>query len=326
MRTFTQRDKEIIDKIYNQNIGVDNLSTGGKLLFDNDFFPEGDIILLAPALSYACYLFKSAYNSLDPFKYMESYNGKTKQIVRDIIDTIALLDYLEEKGMIYVYERTGFPQETVIYFGNPQQEFDTFAPKYANRNDYYVCDLNYEELTFNINADHEIALRRKKGDDTTISMHGFSIKEKNAYNKLFHFYNGIIYATSSLEMLMNNKYKTDEEITLDQAKSQSILALNSLTEAKEQTKLARKTFKWSIFAIAVSIIMPIILNKSCTSDVRIEEKQFNSLIKDSVISEKVDSSLYYIKKISSQSAEAQKTAKQDSAQKTKSGKEQKKGH
>lgn len=318
MRTFTKRDKEIIDKIYNQAIGDDDILLGGKILFRNGFYPKEDILLLVPDLKYACFLFKSEYNNISYDEYATSYAYKIGQIVRNTIDTISLLDYLEEKGMIYVYERTGDFKDVVLYFGDVQQNASTYTP----HNESYVCHLNSQELTFDKYNDYEIALRDK---DRNITMHGFGIKEGNTCNKLFHFYNGCIFATSALKELKENNYKTDEEIALDQAKRQSKLAIHSLSEAKKQNVWARYTFCISYLALVASIIIPIVLNKYTTLDVRIEEKQFNSLIKDSVISEKVDSSLYYIKKISAQSAEAQKTAKQDSVKNTKSGKEQKSG-
>lgn len=116
----------------------------------------------------------------------------------------------------------------------------------------YYANKTYEPLeSFNIYCDGKITPRRVPISSVVLETLSKDVRCDLRINQ-------------SLYELVENNFKTYEELQLDEARIQSKKAIESLKEAKKHTHIAWLT-------VFVALIMPILISQCITQSVRVEE-------------------------------------------------------
>lgn len=105
-----------------------------------------------------------------------------------------------------------------------------------------------------------------------LSPKGYSLKLSPEISQIFDDANNKqLFVSQRLRILVENDFKTYEDIQLDEAQKQTQKAQDSFKEAQKQTKLSFGAVMLSILAIIASIFVP-----RCTPST-IEQKQYDSI-------------------------------------------------
>lgn len=88
-----------------------------------------------------------------------------------------------------------------------------------------------------------------------------------------------VFVSQELYDLVSNKFKTYEDIQLEEARKQTEKAQDSFKEAQKQTRWSIGAVCLSILTLIASIVMPIILSKCSTDPIenKMEKSQFDSI-------------------------------------------------
>jgi hypothetical protein len=166
-----------------------------------------------------------------------------------------------------------------------------------------VANINNKKLICNFQNESSISLKDNEG---RIYMRGFGI-EVNLYNKITHFFNSIIYKTSALESLANNNYLSDEEITLNHIKEQSL----SLRQQTDQICEMAKNINKQLNQTQKQTDTAVIQLRTAVDQIKIVKDILETAKKQSSESEKqTDLANQTLKQASAQAEEAKKQSEQ----------------
>lgn len=248
---FTDFEKRIIKKI--SEINPEDASIFGDYIA-SEFFKSKQLALLL----------LHEYKSYNLFHKVDSKSSIRKEYSR-ISQLLSLLHYLEINRYIYILPVT-LPKSNVdLFYEDKGDTMHIDAEDYRiyinqTKDKYITIPHNFENKSFLLDAGNTV-------------MQGFTFT-KELYERFVHFFNSVIYPTSSLKELVKNNYVSENEhrfnLSMENAQKQ-------LEEARQSVKMSKRAL---CIAILVAILSPIlsVWISNQWGVVTIDECQFEQII------------------------------------------------